>query len=271
MAALLVHKQTPPPAIDIASLPPIDQPDVRRAGEKSTDEWFGVYQGEHKIGHTHRVATRSATGWAFRDESSFSIAMLGTPQPLTTTLVAETDDVFALRKFAFTLTSPAATFIASGTSDGRRLEVGYGVDGRTDTHGHSTPRAHPPARRPAAAHRRGATADRHALRQHGVQPPHAPHRDVHLGRRGPRNDRRRRHTAPGRGAAGPHGTRLARARRARRTRGGDARLRPARRAAREGARRRGDWRTPRSRARDAHSPDGARSRVRATPTHSPFA
>jgi len=133
MAAVLVRKQTPLPAIDVASLPPIDEPDAPGAREASTDEWFGVYQGEHKIGHTHRVATRSATGWAFRDESSFSIAMLGTPQPLTTTLVAETTDAFALRTFDFTLVSPAATFNASGTSDGRRLEVGYGVDGRTDT------------------------------------------------------------------------------------------------------------------------------------------
>ncbi len=132
MATLLVHKQTPPPAIDVASLPPIDAPDAPRSREASTDEWFGVYQGEHKIGHTHRVATRSATGWTFRDESSLSIAMLGTPQPLTTALAAETDDAFALRTFTFTLASPAATFTASGTSDGRRLEVGYGVGGRTD-------------------------------------------------------------------------------------------------------------------------------------------
>ena len=133
MAALLVRKQTPAPAIDVASLPPLEAPGAAGTGEHDTDEWFGVYQGAHKIGHTHRVATRSETGWTLRDESSLAIAMLGTPQPLTTRLAAETDDAFALRTFSFTLTSPAATFTATGRSDGNRLEVAYGVDGRTDS------------------------------------------------------------------------------------------------------------------------------------------
>jgi hypothetical protein len=133
MAILLVRKQTPAPAIDVASLPPLDAPGASGGGEHDTDEWFGVYQGERKIGHAHRVATRSGSGWKLTDESSLAIAMLGTPQPLTTRLAAETDDAFALRTFSFTLVSPAATFTATGRSDGRRLEVSYGVDGRTDS------------------------------------------------------------------------------------------------------------------------------------------
>ena len=95
MAALLVHKQTPPPAIDrhlqrggtvlfAYSGQRYDGSEAAGPGAPgrnavSTDEWFGVYQGEHKIGHTHRVATRSATGWAFRDESSFAIDVSPTP------------------------------------------------------------------------------------------------------------------------------------------------------------------------------------------------
>lgn len=128
MAALLVARQTPAPGLDATGLAaaPVE------AGE-GRDEWFGLYQGEHKIGHTRRLTTRTDEGWRFRDESTFVLAMLGTPQRVTTTLDAETDGTFALRRFQFVLTSPAATFAATGQSDGRTLEARYGAQGRGDT------------------------------------------------------------------------------------------------------------------------------------------
>lgn len=128
MAALLVARQTPAPGLDATGLPAA--PVEAAAGR---DEWFGLYQGEHKIGHTRRQTTRGDDGWRFRDESTFVLAMLGTPQRVTTTLDAETDAAFALRRFHFVLTSPAATFVATGESDGRTLEARYGADGRGDT------------------------------------------------------------------------------------------------------------------------------------------
>lgn len=121
MVALLVHKQTPPPALDAAGLPA-----AAEAGVEPREEWFAVYQGERKIGHGHRVTTRTASGYRFEDDTDLALAMLGTPQALRTSVVADTDAAFALRSFRFTLVSPAATFTASGTSDGRRLEVRYG-------------------------------------------------------------------------------------------------------------------------------------------------
>jgi hypothetical protein len=128
MAALLVARQRPAPGLDATGLAaaPIEAGDGR-------EEWFGLYQGEHKVGHARRVTTRIDDGWRFRDESTFVLAMLGTPQRVTTTLDAETDATFALRRFQFVLTSPAATFAATGHSDGRTLEARYGVEGRGDT------------------------------------------------------------------------------------------------------------------------------------------
>lgn len=128
MAGLLVARQTPAPGLDATGLAAAP---VESAGGR--DEWFGLYQGEHKIGHTRRLTTRTDDGWRFKDESTFVLAMLGTPQRVTTTLDAETDATFALRRFQFVLTSPAATFAATGQSDGRTLEARYGVEGRGDT------------------------------------------------------------------------------------------------------------------------------------------
>ncbi|MCW5890067.1 MAG: transglutaminase domain-containing protein [bacterium] len=128
MAALLVARQTPAPGLDATGLAAAP---VEAAGGR--DEWFGLYQGVHKIGHTRRQTTRTDDGWRFRDESTFVLAMLGTPQRVTTTLDAETDAAFALRRFRFVLTSPAATFAATGESDGRTLEARYGAEGRGET------------------------------------------------------------------------------------------------------------------------------------------
>src|SRR5262245_54540274 len=125
MVALLVRKQSPPTTTDLASLPAADHAD---AG--SREEWFGVYQGQRKIGWAHRAATPTPAGYRVRDESMLVLAMLGTPQQLTTSLSAETDESFGLRSFHFALVSPAATFTARGTSNGRQLEVRYGAGGR---------------------------------------------------------------------------------------------------------------------------------------------
>ena len=121
MVALLVHKQTPPPALDLEALP--------AAEEGARDEWFGVYQGDRKIGHTHRVFTGTDAGWTVRDDTRLSLAMLGTPQPVVTSLVAEMNAACALRRFRFTLDSAAASFAAHGEADAERLRVVYGPRG----------------------------------------------------------------------------------------------------------------------------------------------
>jgi transglutaminase superfamily protein len=124
MLTLLVRKHIAPPATDVALLPaPAASP---------RDEWFGIYQGEHKVGYARRSVVPTDTGYDVRDDSMLALALLGVPQRLTTSLAAETDAGFGLRAFRFTLVSPAATFTASGTSDGRRLDVRYGVADRQD-------------------------------------------------------------------------------------------------------------------------------------------
>jgi len=136
MVGLLVQKQVPPAALHLEDLP-----EPARAGDEVAEPevaWFGIYQkdpaspdsAERKIGHARRVSRRLANGYRLEDRSTMSLAMLGTPQTVTTSLVAETDDDYALRRFTFTLVSPAASFSASGARDGQTLRVEYGPDGR---------------------------------------------------------------------------------------------------------------------------------------------
>jgi hypothetical protein len=106
--------QTPPPLSDLAA----------------RDEWFGLYKDGHKIGHAHRVVARSADGYTFTEDSAVTLAMLGTRQKLESALRAETDAAFALRTFDYTLVTPATTFTAAGTSDGRTLRARYGPKGK---------------------------------------------------------------------------------------------------------------------------------------------
>jgi hypothetical protein len=123
MMALQARRQIPVPATARDELP------TPRAATAQEDEWFGVYQRGRKIGHTHRTTTRAPDGWRYTDESRFALALMGSPQPLTTSMVADTDAAHALRRLRFSLVSPAATFSASGESDGRRLTLRYGTGG----------------------------------------------------------------------------------------------------------------------------------------------
>ena len=54
--------------------------------------------------------------------------MLGTPQTLRTALAAETDHEYALRRFRFTLVSPATVFSATGTSNDDVLAADFVAD-----------------------------------------------------------------------------------------------------------------------------------------------
>src|SRR5438093_632519 len=125
MLALLVRKHAAPTGTDVALLP--------SAAASSRDEWFGIYQGERKVGYARRAVVATGEGYDVRDDSTLALALLGVPQRVTTSLAAETDAQFGLRAFHFALVSPAATFTASGTSDGHHLEVRYGTGDRQDT------------------------------------------------------------------------------------------------------------------------------------------
>jgi hypothetical protein len=123
MMALLVHRQASPPMTRMEALP------AGTVAER--DEWFDVQREGRKIGHAHRVTTaRPGGGHVFYEDSVMALAMLGSPQTLRTSLMAETEADFALRRFRFTLVTPATVFSAAGTSDGRRLTVTYGAEGQ---------------------------------------------------------------------------------------------------------------------------------------------
>jgi len=122
LLALLVRKQAPS---ELAASTPLPTTAI-----VARDEWFGVYKDDRKIGHAHRVVTPREGGYAFSEESTVKLAMLGTVQTLRSSLSAETDARFALRKFRFVLETPATTFTADGTSDDRTLRARYGPRGQ---------------------------------------------------------------------------------------------------------------------------------------------
>src|SRR5438876_12247313 len=123
MLGLLVHQQARPPGAPRAPLAAGAAPE--------RDEWFGVERDGKRVGRAHRVSARTASGLRFTEDLLVSLVMLGAPQTVRTSLDAETDDRLALRRVRFTLVSPATAFSATGTSDGRRLTVVYGADGRS--------------------------------------------------------------------------------------------------------------------------------------------
>jgi len=129
LMATLVHREHAARGQDASALPEIA---TRAASDRDAVDWFGVYQNERKIGYARRAERRTEKGWVLEDESRLALAMLGEPQTITTTLYAETDADYALRRFRFALVSPATTFAASGESDGMTLEVRYGAEGRTE-------------------------------------------------------------------------------------------------------------------------------------------
>src|SRR4029453_4174465 len=135
MMALQARRQMPAPPIGVADLPspapaigPDDLPSPPAAAA-ADEQWFGVYQAGRKIGHTHRTTTRTPEGWRHVDESRFALALMGAPQALTTSMVADVDTANTLHRVRFSLVSPAATFAATGESDGRRLAPRYGTGG----------------------------------------------------------------------------------------------------------------------------------------------
>jgi len=121
MAVLLVQRRGRPGGPDLTTLP--------AAAFDARDEWFGVYRTGTKIGHAHRTTARTPDGYAFSEESTVTLAMLGVPQTLRIALAAETDRAFALVRVRFVLVSPATAFTATGEREGQRFAVRYGAQG----------------------------------------------------------------------------------------------------------------------------------------------
>jgi hypothetical protein len=147
MLVLLVRREAPPASTsldevgDLAALPPrsavsahgVDAGPDAGAGDESDGatadrrvEWFSIVQAGRKIGWTRRTTERDAAGWTFHDDSGFTLAMLGVPQTLRTTMQARTDSGYGLTSFEFKLLSPATRFQATGSTDGKKLVVHYG-------------------------------------------------------------------------------------------------------------------------------------------------
>lgn len=126
----LVQRQHPPTD---APLIAVEESGLADPGRVERDEWFGIYQGDRKIGWAHRTTTRGPEGLAFRDDSNFRLAMLGTEQRVQTSLSAATDSSHALQNFRFRLDSPAASFSATGTVSPEKVVIEHGSGAETST------------------------------------------------------------------------------------------------------------------------------------------
>lgn len=124
LVAALVRREQPPADAPLIAVEPTD---LAEPGRVARDEWFGIYQGDRKIGWAHRTSTRGERGLVFRDDTNFRLAMLGTDQRVQTSLVAETDGSFELQGFRFRLASPAATFSAEGDVTPKRISIEHGA------------------------------------------------------------------------------------------------------------------------------------------------
>ena len=261
MLALLVERQAPPPRIPASPLP------AAAGAPGDREEWFTVQRDGQRVGWAHRVTGPSETGVRMTEDMVVALAMLGTPQRLRTSLVAETDASQQRSGASASPSSrPAATFSAAG--DERRPASPGAATAPPATTTRSTLPLNEPIALPSTLRPRVLAGDRTPGTRY-TAPVFSPLTlqnepltivvEGRETRHGPRRPgRRARHR---RGAPGPPRPRLDRRRRQRAARGGDARLH-ARARTTSARRSRGDSSAragrPRGRARGSRSRDASR-------------
>jgi hypothetical protein len=125
LMAVQVRRHLAPAGLDPSTLPAVAAEHVAPG-----EEWFGIYQGERKIGWGRRRTRPTSDGVRVVDASRLRLAVLGAPQDVRTRLVADTDDALGLRRFRFQLRAGGHRFGARGRVAGARLVVRYGTGGR---------------------------------------------------------------------------------------------------------------------------------------------
>jgi hypothetical protein len=124
--AVQVRRHVAPGGLDAAALPAV----AAEHADTASEEWFGVYQADHKVGWGRRRTRPLPDGVRVVDTSRLRLAVLGVPQDVRTRLATDTDVDLALRRFRFVLRAGDARFGARGRVAGGRLVVTYGTGGR---------------------------------------------------------------------------------------------------------------------------------------------
>ncbi len=92
-------------------------------GQEDTEEWAGIYFKDTKAGYTHTKRQKLPDGYSFSEKAVMDLVMLDVPQKLISSLTAETDNNFLLRKFTYSLSSGIITFKADGTVSGKTMQL----------------------------------------------------------------------------------------------------------------------------------------------------
>jgi hypothetical protein len=107
MNLLLIKRQLwapPPPLFDSATV----------ALTEASQEWWGVYYHDDKIGFTSQWIEPNENGYQLRDESLLRLNLLGTTQRVSTRLAMDVDKEWVLKDFDFELLSNDVRFQSRG-------------------------------------------------------------------------------------------------------------------------------------------------------------
>jgi len=90
---------------------------------EDAEEWAGIYFKDTKAGYTHTKRQKLPGGYSFSEKAVMDLVMMDVPQKLISSLTAETDSNFLLRKFTYSLSSGIITFKADGTVSGKTMQL----------------------------------------------------------------------------------------------------------------------------------------------------
>jgi hypothetical protein len=98
-------------------------PDDLAAGFRPGVSWYGLYLGEAKVGFSRLERRRRGDGFAMRNRSLISVAVMANPRQITMEVESDLDPEMALRSFTASVRSPFASIDASGSWQDGRLEL----------------------------------------------------------------------------------------------------------------------------------------------------
>jgi hypothetical protein len=85
--------------------------------------WYGLYLGDTKVGYSRLERRRLGDGYAMRNHTLLSVAVMGSPREVSVQIESELGPEMALRSFEAEMTSPLMSIEASGRWRNGELEL----------------------------------------------------------------------------------------------------------------------------------------------------
>jgi len=106
---------------------------IAREGTRVTDEWFGIYQQDRKIGYAHSRISPEEDTYHLYEESELDILALGSLQRVRTIINSYSARNYLLKYFDFTLQSDMTTMKIKGAVVGKQLVLHITTGGQERT------------------------------------------------------------------------------------------------------------------------------------------